>query len=116
MREYKIVIKTTIRNLKTQMVYVARREKILGFHPFPGLILCFGGGYRLAIKPTSVLEYDVDGGDYFTLVARQTACKDDEEEAKAIAKFTDAGFAVWWPYNREEHLKRKRKPALSIVQ
>ncbi len=115
MREYRIVIKTTIRNLKTGLVYVAKREKILGFPPFTGLILCFNGDYKLAIKPTSALEYDVDGGDFFTLVPRQTVCKDAEEEAKAIKKFTTAGFRVWWPYDREEHLKRKKKPTLSLV-
>lgn len=115
MHEYRIVIKTTIRNLKTGLVYAAKREKVLGFPPFPGLILCFNGGYKLAIKPTSVMEYNVDGGDFFTLVPRQTVCKDDEEEAKAFEKFTKAGFRVWWPYDREEHLKRKRKPTLALV-
>ncbi len=108
---FRIRIISRFKNKDTGIAYMAEGTGSIPFAPFPGLIIDFPGGYRIPFKGTTKVHWD--GKEFKVETTTQTIS--DETEAGFIKMLVDAHFYVWWPYDRQEHLKRVGKPKLILV-
>ena len=103
---FRVKIKSYLRNTKTEVRLVAEGTGSLPFAPFPGLVLKFKGGFRVPFKGTTKVEWD---GEEFFVETITFSVKTWEEELGYLRMWADAGFYVYWPYDRKAHIQRIAK-------
>jgi len=110
-----VVFLATVVNLATGIRYQARAEATLSFVPFPGLVLRLQGGMRIPFTHKTRVEYGGEPRRFLVTLAPKSV-SDEKGEELQIRGLMNAGFRVWWPYDRTEHLRRKLKPQLKIIR
>ena len=111
---YRVRIRSHLRNTETDMRYIAEGTGVLSFPPFAGLVLKFKGGFRVPFKGTTKVEWD---GEEFFVETITFSVKTWKEEEGYLRLWADAGFYVWWPYDRKAHIQRLRKAqGIHLVQ
>ena len=103
---YRLKITTWLKNTETDMRYIGEGHVYLTFAPFSGLVLKFRGGFRVPFKSTTKVEWD---GREFSVETITFSVKDAEQERAHIEMLAEAGFFVYWPYDRKAHIQRLRK-------
>lgn len=112
--QFRVIIRTYLRNTEADLRYTAEGHVILPFSPFSGLVIKLRGGFRVPFKTTTKVEWD---GREFTVETITFNVKTPEDEQAHFKMLSEAGFAVWWPYDRKAHIQRlAKKSKLRIVQ
>lgn len=111
---YRLLITTYLRNTETNLRYTGEGHVELPFPPFSGLVIKLKGGFRVPFKGTTKVEWD---GRDFHVETITFNVKTPEQERAHLDMLAEAGFQVWWPYDRKAHIQRIAKNhVLRIVQ
>lgn len=113
-QEFKLIITTYLRNTEEDLRYVGEGHIMIPYTPFTGLVIKLKGGFRVPFKSTTKVEWD---GLNFRVETITFNVKTPEQERAHLDMLAEAGFHVWWPYDRKAHIQRIAKGhKLRIVQ
>lgn len=104
--KFRVIIRTYLRNTEADLRYTAEGHVLLPFAPFSGLVVKLRGGFRVPFKTTTKVEWD---GRDFNVETITFNVKTPEDELAHLKMLTEAGFSVWWPYDRKAHIQRIAK-------